>query len=215
MNSCHEFGVSKLLKFLFPHLVWDLPDSEKVVYLTFDDGPTRGITNKVLSILDTYQARATFFCLGRRIDENPELTGEIRLSGHSIGSHGYDHLNGFRTPVPVYVDNAKKGIISSRSDMFRPPYGKITPWQIAKIRPIAKIVLWSVLSRDYDKRVSGPACLKFVIHNIYPGAIIVFHDTEKAAENLLYVLPVLLDYLARNNYKTNPIVTDHCSTSNN
>jgi peptidoglycan/xylan/chitin deacetylase (PgdA/CDA1 family) len=172
------------------------------VYLTFDDGPTRNITPKVLEILDCYSAKATFFCLGKNVVESPELLIEIKSAGHAIGNHGYNHLSGWVTPNDAYIENAIKGMQLINSNLFRPPYGKITPIQIKKLKSNVKIVIWSIMSMDFDNNLSAVKCLNNLINHIYPGAIIVFHDTEQAEDRLFYILPKLLDYLARNNYKT-------------
>ena len=176
--------------------------NRKIVYLTFDDGPTRNITPIVLEVLACYNAKATFFCLGKNVIESPELLKEIKSAGHAIGNHGYNHLNGWVTPNDIYIENALKGMQLINSNLFRPPYGKITPKQIKKLTSSTKIVLWSNMSMDFDNKFSAEKCLNNVINHIYPGAIIVFHDTEQAADRLVYILPRLLDYLATNNYKT-------------
>jgi peptidoglycan/xylan/chitin deacetylase (PgdA/CDA1 family) len=170
------------------------------VYLTFDDGPTPYITNKVLDILNQYNAKATFFCLGRKVREFPELFEIIKSAGHSAGSHGYDHFNGFTTPLSLYLENTDNGIQVVNSNLFRPPYGKITLRQIAGINPLVKIVMWSIMSRDFDNNTNASDCLDRVIKNIYPGSVILFHDTVQASENLFYILPKVLDYLAKNDY---------------
>ena len=193
------------LKLLLPGIIWDVPSSEKIVYLTFDDGPSPIVTPKVLDLLDAYASKATFFCLGRKIDEYPEIFKMIKTAGHTIGNHGYEHLNGFITPASLYLANLEKGNRIINSGLFRPPYGKITPRQIVNIRPHAKIVIWSVMSKDYDKHTPAGTCLDNVIKNIYPGAIIVFHDTEQASDNLYYVLPKVLDFLKLHQYKALPL----------
>ena len=196
---------TKLLKWMLPQLVWDLPSNEKTVYLTFNDGPTSYITDKVLEILLNYNAKTTFFCLGRKVAEFPELLEKIKSEGHSAGSHGFDYLNGFITPFSVYIENAKKGILAVNSNIFRPPYGKITLRQINKISPMVKIVMWGTMSRDFDKNKQASECLDKVIKNIYPGAIILFHDTVQASEKLFYILPRVMDYIVKNGYTAKAI----------
>ena len=192
--------VPKWLKCLFPQLIWELPATEKIVYLTFDDGPTPDITERVLALLFEYGAKATFFCLGSKAETLPELIEKIKSGGHTVGSHGYYHLNGFYTPSSSYLENARHGIRIINSKLYRPPYGKITSYQVRKLKPSVDIVMWSIMSMDFDTRLSPEKCLNNVIRNLYPGAIIVFHDTEKAADKLWYVLPRLLQFLAESGY---------------
>jgi peptidoglycan/xylan/chitin deacetylase (PgdA/CDA1 family) len=190
------------LKSVFQQLVWEIPTLNKDIYLTFDDGPTPGITPQVLALLFEHNAKATFFCLGSNIELYPELLEEIKAAGHAIGNHGYNHLSGFSTSLNKYIKNVEKGAELSGSRLFRPPYGRITPWQVRKLRKQHAIIMWSIMSMDFDARLTPEQCLQNVIKNIKPGAIIIFHDSDKAKKNLLELLPKLLNWLQKNGYET-------------
>ncbi len=189
------------LKRAFPQLVWEIPTLEKEIYLTFDDGPTPGITSRVLAFLWEHRAKATFFCLGSKIEQYPGLFEEIKAAGHTIGNHGYRHLSGFTTSLKTYLDNARRGEKISGSTLLRPPYGRITPWQITRLKKDYRFILWSIMSMDFSRKLTAEQCFNNVIKNIKPGAIIVFHDTEQAQKNMLQVLPELLQWMDRNGYR--------------
>jgi len=193
------------IKWAFPQLVWDVPTDTKKIYLTFDDGPTPGVTPQVLALLVKYNAKATFFCLGAKAKEHTEIMAEIRAAGHSVGNHGYQHLSGFLTSYRKYIENVRLGEQFAGSKLFRPPYGRITPRQIHRLRKDHKIIMWSVMSMDFDRQVSPEQCFRNVIDNIKPGAIVVFHDMEKAKVNVLLVLPMLLSLLKENGYETSAL----------
>ena len=193
------------LRKAFPQLVWEIPTLEKEVYLTFDDGPTPEVTSQVLAFLWEYRAKATFFCQGSKIEQNQGLVDDLKAAGHTIGNHGYRHVSGFTTSLKEYLDNARKGAEISGSRMFRPPYGRITPWQIDRLKRNYPLVMWSIMSMDFNPNVSPAQCFHNVIKNMKPGAIIVFHDSEKARKNVLQVLPELLQWMERNGYKAKPL----------
>lgn len=190
-----------LLKMLFPKLVWKVSTKEKKVYLTFDDGPTPGITPLVLAFLKQYGAKATFFCLGSQAEQNPGLMRQISEEGHLLANHGYEHINGFFSSTVSYVKNVEQGAAIVGSGFFRPPYGRITPWQLLRLKDRYKIVLWSCMSMDFKANVTPEKCLALTLKKIHPGAIIVFHDTEKAAGNMLDILPKLLERLRMGGYQ--------------
>lgn len=190
----------KILKRLFPKLIWDVTTTEQKIYLTFDDGPEPEITSQVLAFLSEYNAKATFFCTGHKAESNPEIISEIIKRGHTVGNHGYKHLSGFSTPNAEYWDNYKTGREITQSSLFRPPYGRITPKQYDAIRPESRVVLWSIMSKDFSARINAAQCSANVINNCYPGAIVVFHDTSQASLNLLGALPVILETLGRKGY---------------
>lgn len=200
-----------IIKKIFSNYVWDIPNDDKKVFLTFDDGPTPEITNWVLNELKKYNAKATFFCIGKNIKNNSEIFQNILNNGHSIGNHTNNHLNGWKTNYETYLDNVQKALINflnnnsqiynENSHLFRPPYGKITPIQSKKLRKLGyKIIMWNVLSADFDQNISPEECLKNVINNIKSGSIIVFHDSQKAFKNLEYALPKTLEYLYNNGF---------------
>lgn len=203
-----------ILKRLFPNYVWDMAAKDKTLYLTFDDGPTPDITPWVLKQLSLYNAKATFFCIGNNIEKHPELFKQVVAAGHAIGNHTYNHLKGWKTATPIYIDNvrATEQIIRAQVPnlepqpnkaikLFRPPYGKLTPKQgKALLAKGYKIIMWDVLSFDWDQRVSKTACLNDVLTNSNSGSIIVFHDSKKAARNMQYALPKTLAYFTEKGY---------------
>lgn len=206
----------KVVKSLFPTLVWDIPTKGKDIYLTFDDGPTPKITNWVLDTLKLYNAKATFFCIGKNIEEHPDLFKNIISKGHSIGNHTYNHLKGWKTNTKDYLGNTlicdrilkneiKKSTINNQQSpitkLFRPPYGQITPKQIKKLQAEGyKIVMWNVLSVDWDKKISKETCLNNVINHTESGSIIVFHDSVKASKNMQFALPKVLKHFSEKGY---------------
>lgn len=193
-----------LLKFIFRNWVWRLPSKEKVLYLTFDDGPTAEITEWTLNELKKYEAKATFFCIGKNIAEHPQIFQKIIEENHSVGNHTNNHLNGWKTNTVAYLQNiedAEKYFEENRKSeivkkkLFRPPYGRLTFSQSRKIRKMDyKIIMWDVLSADFDPKISSEKCLENVIRNIENGSIIIFHDSVKASEKLKFVLPKVLEY---------------------
>ncbi|MDN3676081.1 polysaccharide deacetylase family protein [Flavobacterium paronense] len=194
------------VKKIFPNYVWDIPNHENKVYLTFDDGPTPEITEWTLELLKQYDAKATFFCIGNNIEKHPEIFQKIIRDNHAIGNHTFNHLKGWKTQNEIYFENVKKCALimekqearSKRQEktLFRPPYGKIKPSQSRILRKLGyKIIMWDVLSRDFDQTITPEECLDNVLKNVTPGSIIVFHDSVKAAPNLKYALPKTLAFL--------------------
>ncbi|MEZ7505170.1 polysaccharide deacetylase family protein [Flavobacterium sp. Arc2] len=205
-----------LIKKLFSQYIWDLPNNEKKVYLTFDDGPTPEITEWVLKQLELHNAKATFFCLGKNIEAHPSIFGKLIQKKHTIGNHTFNHLNGWKTSDEDYtknillcensIKNHKIEINHSEPKLFRPPYGKIKSVQAKKLKNEGyKIIMWDVLSADFDQTITEEKCLKNVISNIKPGSIVVFHDSVKAFKNLEYTLPKVLEYLDKNNFQCEAI----------
>ena len=183
-----------ILKKLFPNLIWDIETNEKEIYLTFDDGPHPEITPQVLDILDKYNAKATFFCVGDNVRKHPDTYELILKKGHKTGNHSYSHSNGWKVSNVDYFDDIKKASKLVKSDLFRPPYGRITPSQIKFLKTKYRIIMWSVLTYDYSKKVNKEQCLKNSIIKTKPGSIIVFHDSLKSADNMLYALPLFLKH---------------------
>ncbi|MEO6231778.1 MAG: polysaccharide deacetylase family protein [Ferruginibacter sp.] len=191
------------LRKLYKSCVWELPGNEKIIYLTFDDGPIPEITDFVLDQLKIYKAEATFFCIGKNVMEFPEIYKRIISDGHAVGNHTFNHLNGWKTKDNVYLANieAAKKLIDSR--LFRPPYGKITKFQIralANKKYQLTPIMWTVLSGDFDKKFTPEKCLENVLKNVGSGSIIVFHDSEKAAPNMKYALPEVLRIFSEKGY---------------
>ncbi|PLX12199.1 MAG: polysaccharide deacetylase family protein [Marinilabiliales bacterium] len=174
-----------------------MPSNENKIYLTFDDGPHPDITFSVVKLLEKYNAKATFFCVGENVQKYPDTFEFVKNQGHSVGNHSFNHLNGWKTDNDDYYLNIEKAdeIISSK--LFRPPYGRISPGQIKHLKNDYKIIMWSALSYDFDARVSKEECLNFSIKNSRPGSIIVFHDSEKSKEKMFYSCEGFLDYFSQ------------------
>ncbi|MEE4177678.1 MAG: polysaccharide deacetylase family protein [Bacteroides sp.] len=178
-------------------LCWKISTEEKKIFLTFDDGPTPEVTDKILKILRDHQAKATFFILGKNAQDNPRLIEAIHTGGHTLGSHGWDHLNGWKTPLDLYAENAGRFPMPHKEPLFRPPYGCITPAQIRDLRKRGfKIVMWSVLSRDYEPSLDQEKAFNKIVSLTRKGSILVFHDSVKAASNCLALLPRVLEHFA-------------------
>jgi len=196
-----------LVPVLYRNQIWSFSSIKKEIYLTFDDGPTPKITDWVLDTLQQYNANATFFCIGKNIEEHSKIFKRIIDSGHAIGNHTHDHLNGWKTATKEYLDSVlktEKAIEKNQianSKLFRPPYGKITrPQTNALIKEGYKIIMWSVLSADFDSTIDQVRCLDNVIKNAKKGSVIVFHDSEKAFKKLQVVLPRVLEYFSKKGY---------------
>ena len=201
----HIFAFMKMqtpsaLRILFPSLLWEVKTSGKEIFLTFDDGPHPEITPKVLNILAQFKAKASFFCVGENINKYPDIFRQIKAEGHSPGNHSYNHLNGWKTKNSDYFENIEKCGKLTDSSFFRPPYGKLKPSQIAFLKKKYRIVMWSALSYDFDKSVKPEQCLRTAIKNTRRGTIMVFHDSEKAAKNMLYALPRYLEHFSNLGY---------------
>lgn len=192
-----------LLKKLYPTLTWEKPTEEKIVYLTFDDGPVPYLTEWVLDTLYQYKAKATFFCVGDNIRKYPEIFEKVKMQGHSVGNHTFNHVNGWKTPLELYLENIHlcQQFTGINTCLFRPPYGKITRKQAAHVLKSHQIIMWDVLSGDFDQKLSPAICLKKSIQYTQKGSIITFHDNVKAQKNLRYVLPEYLSYFSSQGYK--------------
>lgn len=185
---------------MFPSLIWDKRETGKKLYLTFDDGPTPGVTSKILDLLDQFNAKATFFCLGRNVDRHPELFREILTRKHAVGNHTYSHLKGWKTCSQEYYKDIELSSRLINSKLFRPPYGQIKRSQIKFLKRKYQIMMWDVMSHDYNPNISKKRCLRAVLRYSKNGSILVFHDSEKASEKVLYILPVLLKRFAKKGY---------------
>ena len=190
-----KYTIPQLLQIFMPSLEWRMKASEKTVYLTFDDGPHPQITPWVLSMLEQFKVKATFFCVGENVSKFPETFNQIIQSENAVGNHTYNHLNGWKTENEIYFNNIAKCNDTFPSKLFRPPYGKISFSQIKKLKHHYRIIMWDVLSRDYDKNLDVTVAIKKLKQNIRNGSIIVFHDSEKAEKNMKVILPEILQYL--------------------
>lgn len=200
-------GVPKFIRKLYPERIWEIPTEKEEVFLTFDDGPIPEVTLWVLDLLAKFNAKATFFCIGDNILKNPTVFNQILSEGHTVGNHTHNHLKGWKTTTNLFVENVErcqKAIVETidnnnkypNSTLFRPPYGKMTSTQAKMLQAKGyKIIMWSILSYDYDAKTSGEQCLNNVLENIRPGSIVVFHDSLKAEKNLRYALPKVLENL--------------------
>lgn len=182
-------------------LIWEMPDDGRSLYLTFDDGPNPDTTPMILHTLKQYGAHATFFCVGENVNRHPDLYEMITSNGHSVGNHTFNHLNGWKTPKSKYLENVYECRRVVNSLIFRPPYGRIQPSQARALRKQFDIIMWTVLSRDFDPRVSRDKCLEKTWSLSRPGAILVFHDHPKAIEKVEYVLPQFLERALQNGYR--------------
>ena len=193
------------LKKLYRACIWDIPAKEKVLYLTFDDGPHPQATAFVLDELKKYNAKATFFCIGKNVTLHSPIYRRILDEGHRVGNHTFNHLNGWKTKDITYFKDVAAAAKHIDSSLFRPPYGKASRWQIKHLTGAGpfnmKVIMWSVLSADFDPEVSPEDCLQNVILAAKPGDIIVFHDSEKAWRNLAYALPKVLMYFTGRGYR--------------
>ena len=189
---------------LYPDYLWRFSSQEKNIYLTFDDGPTPEVTDFVLEQLKLYNAKATFFCIGKNVKKNPELFSQISKEGHSVGNHTYNHLNGWKISGNTYLSNinvAQKEIGNQERKLFRPPYGKIRKSQARVLQNKGyQIVMWDVLSGDWDAKLSKENCLQNILGKTTKGSIVVFHDSKKAEKKLKYVLPKVLKHFSKKGY---------------
>lgn len=206
-----------VVKKMFPNYIWNMATTEKVIYLTFDDGPTPEITNWTLQVLKEHNAKATFFCIGNNVEKHPDIFNNILKDNHAIGNHTYNHLKGWKTKTKDYINNVglceaiiksqipNSSIVNQQSliaNIIRPPYGQIKSKQGKKLIALGyKIIMWDILSFDWDKKVTKEQCLENVLNKTVNGSIVVFHDSLKASKNMMYALPKVLDYFSKLGYQ--------------
>lgn len=206
-----------LLKWFYSSLIWNKSRSKKIVYLTFDDGPIPNVTDFVLNTLKSFGAKATFFCIGHNITKHPEVFENVKNAGHAIGNHTFNHLKGWKTNDETYTANFLQCQQLTQSNLFRPPYGRIKKSQVKKLNTVfnsqfsvnnlqsandkLQIIMWDVISGDFDLQLSPEKCYQNVIKNVRNGSIIVFHDSLKAFDRLQYALPKTLKYLSEKGYQ--------------
>jgi len=189
-----------LVKPLMRELTWCMPAGQRTVYLTFDDGPIPELTPWVLDVLAEHGAEATFFCVGSNAAAHPQLLQRIRREGHSVGNHTFDHSSGWNSSTFGYLRNVLRCQALTGSRLFRPPYGRMTRQQARALRKRFTLVMWDVLSADFDTTLDGERCLQNVRENSTDGSIVVFHDSLKAEERLRYALPLALEHFTQQGY---------------
>lgn len=210
----------RLIQKIYTNYTWRFSSTNKEIYLTFDDGPTPEITPWVLSQLQKHQAKATFFCIGKNIEKHPEIFKQILADGHAVGNHTHNHLKSRKNTTKNYVQNTVEAaeamdrfstVIPSNNEpqqLFRPPYGKITASQAKALQKLGyTIVMWDVLSADFDTSINTASCLQNVLKNTEDGSIVVFHDSVKAAKNLFYALPKVLEHYSKKGFEFKKIKT--------
>ena len=184
---------------IFSDRIWSLTGNPNDIYLTFDDGPHPEITPFVLDELKKFNAKATFFCIGKNVELYPDVYSRIIEEGHTVANHTYSHMNGVKSKDEDYLADIYRAKKIIDSNLFRPPYGRITRFQqncLKHPRYNLKTIMWSVLSGDFDKSISKEKCLKNVLSRTKKGSVVVFHDSEKAAEKMMYALPAVLKYFS-------------------
>ena len=182
-------------------LLWRKNPSEKVIYLTFDDGPVPEVTPLVLDLLDEYNLKATFFCVGENVEKYPEVYKEVLKRGHKTGNHTYNHLKGITVTTNEYVTNVEKAATQIDSKLFRPPYGRIKNSQKKALLEDYEIVMWDIITRDYDSRLSPVSIMQNIKRYSRNGSLVVFHDSIKAERNMLTVLPLAIEYWNSKGYR--------------
>ena len=192
---------SIIYKFYNSKDMWRVDTEDKDIFLTFDDGPIPEVTPWVLNLMDSYNAKATFFCVGDNIRKNYDIYCDLLLRGHTVGNHTFNHLNGWKSNTREYVLNVKKAGNYINSPLFRPPYGKISVAEHKFLKKHYKLVYWTVISGDFDKTISPEKCLENALSATEKGSIVVFHDSLKAEKNLVYALPAFLEHFSKQGYR--------------
>jgi peptidoglycan-N-acetylglucosamine deacetylase len=175
-------------------LIWSVPTKEREVFLTFDDGPVPEVTPLVLDLLKKYNVKATFFCVGENVQKYPEIFDLLKKEGHAVGNHTFHHVKGWKTDHNTFISEVEQCKQLVKSNLFRPPHGQINRKIVQNLRKEYRIVMWSALTGDYNKKLSGDQCLANAVNNTKPGSIIVFHDSLKARERMEYALPLYIEY---------------------
>ncbi|MCD6018822.1 MAG: polysaccharide deacetylase family protein [Bacteroidetes bacterium] len=191
----------QIIRSIYKDSVWRMSKNDPLIYLTFDDGPIPELTPWVLDVLKQYGVKATFFCVGENIVKNQEIFERIKQEGHQVGNHTHNHIKGWEVSTTAYHENVEKCQEFTRTNLFRPPYGRIKKSQFKMISEKYKVVFWDVLSYDYDRLISPKKCLDNCLRYTRNGSIIVFHDNMKAEQNLKFALPHYIEHFLKLNYK--------------
>lgn len=194
MKMPYPVKTPALLKYFYPNLTWNKSRAERAIYLTFDDGPIPEATPFVLQTLAQFDAKATFFCIGDNVQKHPEIFEAVKAEGHTIGNHTFNHLKGWDKPDELYLENVERCNLLTQSKLFRPPYGRAKKSQLAVLKKDYEIVMWDVLSGDFDHELLPQSCYQNVVNKSSNGSIVVFHDSLKAWPRLEYALPKALEY---------------------
>ncbi|MCD8073289.1 MAG: polysaccharide deacetylase family protein [Alistipes sp.] len=198
------FRPPRFLRKMMPSLKWEL-EGDREVFITFDDGPTPGNTEWILETLEKYGARATFFCLGKNAEQHPGTFRKIIDAGHAVGNHTYSHQKGWGMSLGRYVEDVDFAAQFIPGHLSRPPYGRIKPSQARVLGERYDLIMWNVLSRDYSQYVSRRQCVRNVTRHLYPGAVVVFHDSPKSSRNMRYALPRVIEYIHSRGWKCSAI----------
>lgn len=201
MKTMMIIKIPRLIQYLFYYFEFKINQEPKTLYLTFDDGPIPEVTPEVLELLDKYNARASFFCVAENIIKHPEVFQEIIRKGHRLGNHTYHHIKGWETQNKDYYSDIYKANQLINSNLFRPPYGRIGFFQAKKLRKEYRLILWSILSYDYNGKLSKERVWNNIKNNVSDNDIILFHDNIKARDNMLYALENTLIYFSKLGYK--------------
>jgi|SRR5690606_11875685 len=188
------------LRILYPQLLWHKNRDKKTLFLTFDDGPIPDVTPAILKILKKHKIKATFFCVGENIYKHPDIFEQILSDGHSVGNHTYHHLKGWKTTKIDYLNDIERCQKLTKSNLFRPPYARGTRAQYSELKKTYEIVMWDVMSGDFDTSISPEQCLQNVVKHSTNGSIIVFHDNIKAKSRVLYALPKAIEHWIEKGY---------------
>ena len=191
----------KLLTYLFSSFIWKIPNDNKTVYLTFDDGPTEKVTRKILEVLKNEKVKASFFCVGKNVEKYPDLFACIKAEGHAVGNHTNTHLNGWKTNKKQYLEDVEEADKLIKSNLFRPPYGKLNCRSKRDLQRKYKIVMWDVAGGDFDQSLSIKDVVKNIINNVNPGSIVVLHDNQKFMIKTVEALPIIIKELKAKKYR--------------
>lgn len=188
------------LRCFYPKAIWRKNTNKKVIYLTFDDGPIPEVTPWVLDELAKLNVKATFFCVGDNVRKYPEIFNRIKQEGHAVGNHTFNHMAGFRWSYNTYIENVELANQVINSELFRPPHGHLTKAQYTSLKEKYKIVMWDVITRDYNAKLKPEKVLNIVKKYARNGSLIVFHDSIKAEKNMRYAMPRAIEYLQKKRY---------------